>query len=181
VERYLAGSGGDFAHFADRFVNTIPMSILGQNAPDILWANSGDDFLDGGNHNDHLDGGPGNDVIFGGTGDDHITMGYDNGVDSVFGGTGPDDMSVNALASQITILPAANVGFEFDIYYLGNWIAEITQVEEFLTLDSSIDLTVCVSGVCDLCGNDVLNGGEECDDGNFTNGDGCAFDCTLEL
>ena len=32
-----------------------------------------------------------------------------------------------------------------------------------------------------LCGNDVLDPGEQCDDGNTQNGDLCAWDCTIEL
>lgn len=180
VEQFLAGSAGDFAHFADRYINLVDMSFLGQNANDVLWANSGDDFLDGGNGNDILDGGPGNDVILGGNGFDLITMGYDNGVDSVFGGPQIDEMSINALASQITILPAADTTYEFDIFYLSTWIAEITQVEQLNTIDASIDLTACVAGVCDLCGDGVLNGGEQCDDGNVVSGDGCASSCIKE-
>jgi cysteine-rich repeat protein len=180
VETFLAGSGGDFAHFADLFINTIPMTFQGHNANDVIWANSGDDFLDGGNGNDLLDGGPGNDVILGGNGMDHITMGHDNGVDSVFGGTGFfDDMSVNALASQITILPAANGSYEFDIFYNGTWIAQIVQIEEFFTMNAMIDLTACVAGVCNLCGDGVLNGGEECDDGNLIDGDSCPSNCII--
>lgn len=30
------------------------------------------------------------------------------------------------------------------------------------------------------CGNGILDGGEACDDGNATNGDGCKSDCTVE-
>lgn len=30
------------------------------------------------------------------------------------------------------------------------------------------------------CGDAIVDGEEECDDGNFNDGDGCAFDCTLE-
>jgi len=181
VERFLAGSAGDFAHFADLFVNVIPMTFLGQNSHDVIWANSGDDFIDGGNGNDLLDGGPGNDIILGGNGMDHITMGHDNGVDTVIGGNGEfDDMSVNALASQITILPAANGSYEFDIFYNGTWIAQIIEIERFFTMNAMIDLKACVAGVCTLCGDGILNGGEECDDGNLINGDSCASDCTIE-
>ena len=180
VERFLAGSAGDFARFSDKYINLISMNIQGQNANDVIWANSGDDFIDGGNGNDILDGGPGNDVILGGAGQDDITMGYDNGIDSVFGGPGSDRLSINALASQITIAPAGNAGYEFDIFYLANWIAQIAQVEELSTMDASIDLTACVAGVCNLCGDGVLNGGEECDDGNLADSDGCASDCTQE-
>jgi cysteine-rich repeat protein len=32
---------------------------------------------------------------------------------------------------------------------------------------------------CDGCGDNVLNTGEQCDDGNTTSGDGCEADCTL--
>jgi cysteine-rich repeat protein len=31
------------------------------------------------------------------------------------------------------------------------------------------------------CGNDVLDTGERCDDGNILNGDGCSIDCEAEL
>lgn len=180
VDQFLAGSAGDFAHFADLYINTVPMALIGQNANDILWANSGDDFLNGGNGNDTLDGGPGNDIILGGAGLDVITMGYDNGVDTVDGGPGFDQMSINALASQILIAPAGNPGYEFDLFYLSTWLAQIEAVEQLNTIDTSIDLTACVAGVCDLCGDGILNGGEQCDDGNLTNGDGCASDCTVE-
>ena len=33
---------------------------------------------------------------------------------------------------------------------------------------------------CNVCGNGVLDRGEECDDGNTVSGDGCSADCTLE-
>jgi cysteine-rich repeat protein len=33
---------------------------------------------------------------------------------------------------------------------------------------------------CNLCGNHVLDFGEECDDGNTVSGDGCSADCRLE-
>jgi cysteine-rich repeat protein len=32
-----------------------------------------------------------------------------------------------------------------------------------------------------LCGNDVINYGEECDDGGMVNGDGCSSSCAIEL
>lgn len=39
----------------------------------------------------------------------------------------------------------------------------------------------CRQGVCLLrCGNKILETGEECDDGNMLNGDGCSASCTLE-
>jgi cysteine-rich repeat protein len=40
--------------------------------------------------------------------------------------------------------------------------------------------TVDVTLSAPVCGNGILDGGEICDDGNTTNGDGCKSDCTLE-
>ncbi|MEM7157434.1 MAG: hypothetical protein AAF799_31605 [Myxococcota bacterium] len=37
------------------------------------------------------------------------------------------------------------------------------------------------TGPSDVCGDGILEGIEECDDGNRTNGDGCDNDCTLNL
>jgi cysteine-rich repeat protein len=180
VETLLCGNAGDFAHFAEPFVTTIDMTFDGGSSDDVIWANGGDDAINGNTGDDIMDGGPGNDAIFGGLGADEITMGHDNGFDSISGGTGTDRLTINALQSQILIDPSMNPSFEFDIYYNGTLIAEVTEVELFELLDGSIDLTACVGGVCALCGNDALNGGEECDDGNLTNGDGCASDCTVE-
>jgi len=41
----------------------------------------------------------------------------------------------------------------------------------------------CVNGECihPVCGNEVLELGEQCDDGNLFNGDGCDENCTLEI
>ncbi|MRG92488.1 DUF4215 domain-containing protein [Polyangium spumosum] len=40
---------------------------------------------------------------------------------------------------------------------------------------------VCVNGACTptVCGDGVVDPGENCDDGNLANGDGCDADCTL--
>ncbi len=37
-----------------------------------------------------------------------------------------------------------------------------------------------LSCVADVCGNGVLDAGEECDDGNLDDGDGCSANCTVE-
>jgi cysteine-rich repeat protein len=81
------------------------------------------------------------------------------------------------------ITPAADPSYEFDLFYLGTPMAQIREVELLVLEDGFIDLLACTGGagdVCSLCGNDVLNGGEDCDDGNAVNGDGCADDCTAE-
>jgi len=38
----------------------------------------------------------------------------------------------------------------------------------------------CRDGEIPLCGNDIINTGEECDDGNTISGDGCSVICKLE-
>jgi cysteine-rich repeat protein len=180
VETILAGNGGDIAHLADKFIALIDMTVDGGNSDDVLWANAGNDFVNGNFGNDLMDGGPGNDFISGGEGNDQVTMGPKDGFDSANGGAGVDRFSVSALLSQLTIARATSPSYTFDIYYLGTRIAEIRDFEIFEALNGSIDLTACVTGICNLCGNDDLNGGEECDDGNLANGDGCASNCTVE-
>jgi cysteine-rich repeat protein len=39
---------------------------------------------------------------------------------------------------------------------------------------------LCEAPITPFCGDGNLDPGEECDDGNFLDGDGCASDCTLE-
>ncbi len=157
---------------------------LGGNTPDLIWANAGDDQVFGNNGNDIIDGGPGDDIIDGGFGNDTISLWPGSGFDSITGGPGAADVvEVSAIQSQIEITPAANPSYQFDIFYLGVPMAEMTEVEILDLADTSIDLTACLGGagdVCSLCGNDAINGGEECDDGNNVDGDGCASDCTAE-
>jgi cysteine-rich repeat protein len=39
---------------------------------------------------------------------------------------------------------------------------------------------VCSVGACTLCGNNIINMGEQCDDGNSVDGDGCSATCQYE-
>lgn len=48
------------------------------------------------------------------------------------------------------------------------------------TLTCSADCTSFDTTACSLCGNAVIDEGEECDDGNITAGDGCSSTCELE-
>jgi cysteine-rich repeat protein len=183
VERVFSLNSFDVLGLADEFIVLGDTEIQGGNEGDVLWANAGNDLLRGNNGPDLLDGGPGNDTIFGETGDDTIALWPGSGFDSIDGGNGIDQVVVDAEQSQITITPAANGSYEFDIAYLGTPMAQIIRAELIEMNDALIDLSLCTGSagdVCNLCGNDALNGGEECDDGNNLDGDGCAADCTGE-
>jgi cysteine-rich repeat protein len=189
VETLTTLNGFDVMFLADDFIVLQNMVIEGGTNGDLLWANAGDDTVRGNMGDDLIDGGLGDDMIQGGLGDDTITLWPGSGFDSVSGDLGSGNMSltdrveVDAIQSQILITPAANPSYEFDIFYLGIPMAQITEVELLVMNDATIDLTMCAGGmsdVCNLCGNDDLNGGEGCDDGNNVDGDGCAADCTAE-
>jgi cysteine-rich repeat protein len=183
VETIRSQNSFDAMIMADGFITLADMIIEGGNAPDVLWANAGDDTLLGNNGVDRIDGGPGDDTIEGGNGDDTITLWPGSGFDSIDGGVNIDTVEINAIQSQITITQAANPSYTFDISYLGTPMAQIREVELVVLDDASIDLATCTGSpgdLCNLCGNDALNGGESCDDGNNASGDGCAADCTAE-
>jgi cysteine-rich repeat protein len=183
VERVFSLNSFDILGLADEFIVLGDMTIDGGNEGDVLWANAGNDLLRGSNGDDWLDGGPGNDNVEGQTGNDTITLWPGSGFDSISGGNGSDQVVVSAERSQITITAAANLSYEFDIFYLGTPMAEIREVELLDMNGTIINLATCTGGaadVCNLCGNDALDGGEGCDDGNNVNGDGCAADCTAE-
>jgi cysteine-rich repeat protein len=184
VETIESLNGIDVMFLADDFILLQNMVIEGGTANDILWANAGDDTVRGNAGNDLLDGGPGDDVIEGGVGDDTITLWPGSGFDSIDGGLSViDRVEIDAIQSQILISSAANPSYEFDIFYLGIPMAQIREVELLVMNDTFIDLATCTGSdpdICNLCGNDALNGGEGCDDGNNVNGDGCAANCTAE-
>ena len=191
VETIFAQNGLDVVFLADDFIVLIDMLVEGGTDADLLWVNAGNDIVRGNSGNDTIDGGPGDDIIEGGTGNDTITLWPGSGLDSISGGTDVDRVEINAVPSQIVITTAVNPAYEFDISYLGVPMAEIREVEFIVVRpdlnsvvgDVLVDVANCVGAVgdvCNLCGNNILNGGEECDDGNNVNGDGCAADCTAE-
>lgn len=181
IESIFAQNGFDILLLADHYIELVDSTISGGNAADVLWTNSGDDTINGHNGPDNIDGGPGNDLINGGAGNDLISIWPGSGFDSIdgWGGNG-DVLRVTALASQVTVTASANPGYDFDVFYLGTPMAEIRLVESIELLNDTIDLTMCLGGVCDLCGNGVINGGEDCDDGNNLDGDGCSATCSHE-
>jgi cysteine-rich repeat protein len=183
VETILAQNSFDVMILADSSIILGDMVIEGGNHPDLIWANAGNDTLLLNNGADFADGGPGDDIIEGGNGNDIVTLWPGSGFDSIAGGGGiVDRVEIYAIQSQILITPNLS-GYEFDIFYLGTPMAQIMEVEFLDMNDASIDLATCtgpLGDVCNLCGNDALNGGEGCDDGNNVDGDGCAADCVAE-
>jgi cysteine-rich repeat protein len=183
IEMVTVLNGFDVMFLADDYIMLQDMVIEGGNDMDRLWANAGNDTVRGNTGDDFLDGGPGDDIIEGGLGNDTITLWPGSGFDSISGGAGTvDRVEIYAIQSQILITPNLG-GYEFDIFYLGTPMARITEVELLVMNDASIDLATCTgvaADVCNLCGNDALNGGEGCDDGNNVDGDGCAADCVAE-
>jgi cysteine-rich repeat protein len=107
-----------------------------------------------------------------------------SGFDTIDGGLSVvDRVEIDAIQSQILISSAASPSYAFDISYLGTPMAQIREVELLVMNDAFIDFATCTGSdpdICNLCGNDALNGGEGCDDGNNVNGDGCAANCTAE-
>ena len=184
VENVITANNFDSMILAHEFIVLSDMSVEGGNFSDVIWANAGNDTLLGGNDFDFLDGGPGDDIVDGGSGDDTITLWPGCGFDSISGGTGAADVvRIFGTQSQVLITPAANPAYELDIFFLGVPMAQVRTSERIVLNDASINLTLCtgaVDDVCNLCGNDALNGGEECDDGNNLDGDGCGADCTAE-
>ena len=74
---------------------------------------------------------------------------------------------------------------EFGLTPGGIYEAVVFQAERH-TSQSSYKLTLTNflterSECSGVCGNGVLTPGEQCDDGNQVDGDGCAADCTLEV
>jgi cysteine-rich repeat protein len=188
VEEILALNSPDVIFLPDDFIMLGDTWIVGGNGNDILMGNVGNDTIEANAGDDVCDGGPGDDTIDGGPGDDTFRVSPGRGVpdigfDSISGGMASNDrLEIDAEQNQILIELAASP-YELKFSYLDTPIAQIREVELLVLNDAIIDLTTCTgpdSDVCNLCGNDDLNGGEGCDDGNNVDGDGCAADCTAE-
>ncbi len=65
--------------------------------------------------------------------------------------------------------------------YWGDCVQDTQATDEICDNDLDDNCNGEVDEDCDpVCGNEVLEEGEECDDGNSTDGDGCSSDCTIE-
>ncbi|MEZ4468779.1 MAG: hypothetical protein R3F43_31215 [bacterium] len=62
------------------------------------------------------------------------------------------------------------------------WGGEVLPGEEVCNrVDDDCDGQTDEGGVCAGCGNGVVDAGEECDDGNLIDGDGCSAQCAREV
>lgn len=184
VEVIVTQNSFDAMILADEFVILNDMFLQGGRANDVLWANVGNDNVNGNEGDDIIDGGPGDDTLLGGSGNDTMTLWPGSGFDTIDGQSGIDTVQFNAGASQIQVIESVSPVYTLDLLYLGQPVAQTRNVETLELNDALINLAACINpsaDICGLCGNGTLNGGEECDDGNNDNGDGCAADCTSEF
>lgn len=86
--------------------------------------------------------------------------------------TPPASTSTNMLFTAIVALVAIAAGVAFSQIAL----------QPSAVLDSAADTDAVAKVASDpkLCGNGVVDVGEECDDGNILDGDGCLSDCTIQ-
>jgi len=134
-----------------------------RNGADIMFGGAGDDTMDGGDDpdemygmtgDDTMKGGKGNDVMFGNWGNDDIRGG--DGDDFIDCGEDPD-------------------GLDEDI-------ARVTEGEDtWVNCETVLDEKTGLPIVVGICGDGTLNVGEQCDDGNNIEGDGCSAICVLEF
>lgn len=116
--------------------------LVGQNGDDIFNGLGSNDILDGGNGNDILNGGSGNDILDGGAGNDQL---FDvSGSDTLKGGAGDDYLYTvadtkgalkqlyggqGADTFVVDLKGDINLGFDFDVAKLGNFVNAITLPE----------------------------------------------------
>ncbi len=91
------------------------------------------------------------------------------------------------LASSTTLIRAAHINklraavqYLYDLKSLGLIPPSDVVVGAPIRASDIITIRSAVDAVPTLCGNGVLNAGEQCDDGNTNPGDGCSATCTCE-
>jgi cysteine-rich repeat protein len=147
-------------------------SLYGRNDDDRLFGEAGDDLLDGGDGDDYLNGGSNNDLLRPGLGQDRVS------------GQGGDDTIV-VHAGDVPAGAEEEIGGDTgnDTLTLDFDPGPVT-FPNFEIVDPATNGTYKVTGVegiiVEICGNGVADPGEECDDDNRTNGDGCDDECHRE-
>jgi cysteine-rich repeat protein len=74
------------------------------------------------------------------------------------------------------ILALASIGLGTNATVTGRTLAQTAAV----TMDGGNTVSGCVGGGGAVCGNDIIESGETCDDGNTASGDGCSSSCAVE-
>ena len=155
--------------------------IIGGSFNDQLFGGDGNDQLLGEGGDDLLDGGPGDDVIDGGSGKDTIIGGPGN--DKLIGEGDDDTFIIHAgdvPAGQVETINGGSgtdkVIFSFDP---GTVTPPNFTVTDPVT-KGTYKFVLVEKVVTSLCGNGKVDPGEQCDDGNNENGDGCSSSCQRE-
>ena len=155
--------------------------IVGGSFNDQLFGGEGNDQLLGEGGDDLLDGGPGDDVIDGGSGKDTIIGGPGN--DKLIGEGDDDTFIIHAgdvPAGQVETINGGSgtdkVIFSFDP---GTVTPPNFTVTDPVT-KGTYKFVLVEKVVTSLCGNGKVDPGEQCDDGNNENGDGCSSSCQRE-
>lgn len=161
IEQINAGAGNDVVNLTDGSTIYGNVAIYGESGNDVIWSSGGSDFLDGGIDNDTIWGGGGDDTIAGGVGADELNGGEDTDT-AVFTGLASEWSIVIVGPGEFTV---TNLADPTDVDHLKN--IELAEFD-----DTTIDLSVC--------GNNVIEGTEQCDDGNSVNGDCCSSSCQFE-
>src|SRR5262249_25591773 len=157
----IRGNGGSDCIIGGSF-NDQP---VGGEGNDQLLGEGGDDLLDGGPGDDEIDGGSGKDTIIGGPGNDKLI------------GEGDDDTFIihagDVPAGQVEVINGGSgtdkVIFSFDPGTVTPPNFTVTDPVTKGTYKFVLVEKVEIS----LCGNGHVDPGEQCDDGNNENGDGC--------
>jgi cysteine-rich repeat protein len=137
---------------------------------DRLFGESGDDFIDGGDGDDLMNGGSNNDTLRGGL-----------GRDAVYGGGGDDTILVRAgdVPGGAKETLSGDTGIDTVVFDFDPGAVTLPDVD---VIDPSTNGTYRLRGVeaviVEVCGNGTVGLGEQCDDGNRSNGDGCDSNCT---
>lgn len=145
-------------------------NIDGKNGDDVICGRGGNDTISGGGGNDTISGEAGDDAITGGNGTDAICGGTnddglkgDNDDDKIDGGDGTDDINGGGGADNCVNGETAS--------HCENTDGGVTECSAGYAAGGSAEA---------VCGNSVVETGEQCDDGNTASGDGCSNVCVIE-
>jgi len=143
--------------------------LFGGPDNDLIKAGDGDDELHGGFGDDVLKGEKGDDFLFGDHGDD-ILIGGD-GSDFLDGSFGNDDLSGGSSPDGDPDFLDGGPGID---------ICRVGPEDTFENCETVVDEETGLPIEAGVCGDGTLNVGEQCDDGNNDDNDGCSATCEIE-